>query len=83
MKTLAEQAAALYSECRQDGGRSGEAWECVRFKAKKLGGKVVYSSNDDPSYGGISDYPTLIYQFPDNSRLKLMFGGVSVQEQNK
>lgn len=74
MSYMAEKVGAAYHATKEEGYSSSEAYKFAGKEARKLGGKARCSSNNGasvPSY-----YPTIVYDMPDGSQAKLMYGGV-------
>ena len=71
----AEQVGDAYASTKQEGYSSAEAYKFASREAIKLGAKARCSSTAN------TQYPTIVYDMPDGSQAKLMYGGVLHREQ--
>lgn len=74
MSYLAEKVGDAYASVKCENGNSSAAYAFARTEARMLGARARCSSNDNTRTP--SDYPTIVYDLPDGSQAKLMYGGV-------
>ena len=70
MSHLAEKVGDAYASTKQEGYSSAEAYKFAQREAIKLGAKARCSSTAN------TQYPTIVFDMPDGSQAKLMYGGV-------
>ena len=66
----AEQVGDAYASTKQEGYSSAEAYKFAKREAIKLGAKARCSSTAN------TQYPTIVFDMPDGSQAKIMYGGV-------
>ena len=75
MSHLAEKVGDAYASTKQEGYSSAEAYKFAQKEAMKMGAKARCSSTAN------TQYPTIVFDMPDGSQAKLMYGGVLHSEQ--
>ena len=75
MSYIAESVGDAYAITKQEGYSSSEAYKFATKEAMKLGAKARCSSTAN------TQYPTIVFDMPDGSQAKLMYGGVLHSEE--
>ena len=75
MSYIAESVGDAYAITKQEGYSSSEAYKFATKEAMKLGAKARRSSTAN------TQYPTILFDMPDGSQAKLMYGGVLHSEE--
>ena len=75
MSYIAESVGDAYAITKQEGYSSSEAYKFATKEAMKLGAKARRSSTAN------TQYPTIVFDMPDGSQAKLMYGGVLHSEE--
>ena len=70
MTYIAEKVGDAYAITKQEGYSSAEAYKFAKREAIKIGAKARCSSTTN------TQYPTIVFDMPDGSQAKLMYGGV-------
>ena len=70
MTNIAEKVGDAYAITKQEGYSSAEAYKIAAKEAMKLGAKARCSSTAN------TQYPTIVFDMPDGSQAKIMYGGV-------
>lgn len=70
MNYIAEKVGDAYAITKQEGYSSAEAYKFAKKEVMKIGGKARCSSTAN------TQYPTIVFDMPDGSQAKLMYGGV-------
>lgn len=75
MSNIAAKVGDAYAITKQEGYSSAEAYRFAKKEAMKLGGKARCSSTAN------TQYPTIVFDMPDGSQAKLMYGGILYSEE--
>ena len=75
MTHIAEKVGDAYAITKQEGYSSAEAYKFANKEAVLLGAKARCSSTAN------TQYPTIVFDMPDGSQAKLMYGGVLHSEE--